>query len=180
MIHLCAGICTIIVSSHFEDIGTWLQMSERHDITTSIGLAPLLRTVHSVLVNHVFGIGIIQRRELHREGIVDEIEREMLLSRQSLSANIYAGKVYLTNIITHLSEILRIKRCYTIAETKPRPTISSTHGYTAYILTTSQSVTIKIAHKLLIHMLILPKSHSGAYPQVASIIFDNSANYLIT
>ena len=103
----------------------------------------------------------------------------MLLSRQSPATNIYTSKQYPSDIITHSSEILWIKRCYTITESKPCPTIGSTHGNTAYILATGQSITIKIAHKLIIIMLILPQAHSGAYPQVAGKVLDDSAYHLI-
>ena len=92
VVDLGIRINTVVVGSHLEDIRTGLQVGKRYHVTTYFGLSPLAVAVQSVLVNHVLGIGKVERRELQRKGVVDEIELDALGAGASHTAYIDACK----------------------------------------------------------------------------------------
>ena len=164
MENLGIGINAVIVGSYLKDIRTGLHVGKRYHVSTYFGLSPLAVAIQSVLVNHVLGIGKVERRELQREGVIDEIKLDALGAGASHTAYIDACKQHFAYFGILYLQVGRIKRGDTIAEAEPDATIVGAHSCTADILATGQTITVKIAHKLLVGMFVLPKSHGSTDP----------------
>ena len=70
MVDLSVGIGSTIIGSYLNGVRAWLQMGEGNAVTTSQRFGPLLRAVNAVLIEYILGIGVVQQRELHGEGVI--------------------------------------------------------------------------------------------------------------
>ena len=154
-------------------------MVESHHIVASRRARPVLGTVQTVFIDHILGIRVVQQRELHGEGIVDIRQLKAVAAHDRCLTHVEASELHLLLTGTIMPEVVGHKRGETVAETKPDTIACGMHGRTVHILAAGQAIAVQIAHKLLVVAFILPDTHRGATPDVASTVFNDIIHHLV-
>ena len=171
-------------------------MIERYHIAAHIRLSPFLRTVHPILKDDIISIGVVEERELHREGIVDIGEGEMMTIGQRLGHHTctirkritihgvaaYEQSCQMDGLLSGMciTQSGGMEGCYTITNTKEKITRSILHRQTTNILPGCQAITANVRDPALLIALILPDTHRRATPEVTILVLYHTTDDFVS